>query len=198
MGLYSNADKGIKKDEEEEMNRNFRSFVVALVARVKSLWSRFIIRIKVIAKRMQAFLATTIVAILETIEKTIKKFAPRYTSVDSISEHKIVIENHPAPEDLCILRFHLTEEISNSEVEWFKRPLRPSSEQYLTAVGERGANLIRQLFQLRGITEVYIDPYGFDTHIGKAFDKEERKKKIINIVKNLFPNPKKVIVTDHT
>ena len=65
-------------------------------------------------------------------------------------------EFFPNPE--C-MEFHVNVEISQSVIQSFYRPLRPTSDTYLKEVGEKGAKLITRVMAIPGVTEVSITPY---------------------------------------
>jgi hypothetical protein len=69
--------------------------------------------------------------------------------------------------------FHTNFEVSQSVIEDFYRPLRTSSDEYLKKIGHNGAQLVRKLMELPGVTEIFIQPYEVNIHIGKAFSWSE-------------------------
>ncbi|MCL5016506.1 MAG: NifU N-terminal domain-containing protein [Patescibacteria group bacterium] len=72
-----------------------------------------------------------------------------------------------------IREYNVRVEISQSPRESFQRPLRDSSETYLTAVGEVGADLVRRLMAVPGVTEVAIYPYTVRITKAPSFSWEE-------------------------
>lgn len=72
------------------------------------------------------------------------------------------------------LEYHTNFEVSRSVIENFKRPLRDSSESYLTKIGSEGASLVRNIMALPGITEIWTHPYEISVGIGQAFSWTER------------------------
>ena len=62
------------------------------------------------------------------------------------------------PNTSC-MRFHLMVEISQVNYQSFDRPLRPTSDQYLEMVGEKGAELVKKVMAIPGVINVSIGPY---------------------------------------
>ncbi|MCX6705265.1 MAG: hypothetical protein NT162_02920 [Candidatus Woesebacteria bacterium] len=66
--------------------------------------------------------------------------------------------------------FHTHFEISRSVIEDFRRPLRDSSQSYLTKIGPNGERLVRSLMDLPGVIQIWMQPYEVSVEIAKAFD----------------------------
>jgi hypothetical protein len=74
--------------------------------------------------------------------------------------------------------YHLKMLLSRTSIQDFRRPLRASSESYLNEVGYPGDQIIRKIFDIPGVTEVWIHPYRLSVEIAKMFDWEEVTPKI--------------------
>ena len=82
--------------------------------------------------------------------------------------------------------YHVNFEISQSVIESFKRPLRETSEKYLKKVGERGTLLLREIFAIPGVTEVYIEPYELDVEKGYAFSWGEIEPAVMEALRRVI------------
>lgn len=112
---------------------------------------------------------------------------------------RIIVERVPNPH--CLV-FHTTAELSQGSIsQLFWRPLRPYSEPYLNEMGEHGARVVRQIFAIAGVAEVSITPYHLHISKGEAFDWEDIKPAIIEVIRSLFQNkynvaPESIEVTE--
>lgn len=110
----------------------------------------------------------------EEIE-TVKDFFNRNPIMD-----KLIFEDFQNPN---MIQVHFPVEISWTVTQAFYRPLRKSSEKYLMLLGERGERIVKGLFAIEGIREVYIGPYNLYLFKGKCFSWEDE----------IIPQVKKVI-----
>jgi len=94
---------------------------------------------------------------------------------------KIIIEKHP---DSNRKIYHVNFEISNTVIEDFKRPLRESSKPYLDKLGPTGKRIIKKLFEIEGISEVFIKPYEITVSKGNAFSWVKIDPLIIKVLSN--------------
>jgi len=97
----------------------------------------------------------------------------------------VVQDASPNEDDMKI--FHTRFEISNSVIEIFMRPLRPSSEPYLREVGVPGKYLVRELMSLDGVTEVCIQPYEISIHISPSYSFDEVTPQVLEMLKMYTP-----------
>ena len=109
-------------------------------------------------------------------KKDIRKF--------SINDMNIVMRTPYAgpPYENDHKEFHVNLEISESNFELFKRPLRDKSGKYLCKVGSLGAGIVGALFKISGIDTVTIEPYNITIHKGPAFEWEDIEPPILKIL----------------
>jgi hypothetical protein len=83
-------------------------------------------------------------------------------------------------------RYHVNTTISESHIEHFQAPLRESSEEYLEKLGPIGDALVRELFSIHGVSEVFIRPYEISVIIGEAFEWEDIDPALIEALRRAF------------
>lgn len=86
--------------------------------------------------------------------------------------------------------FHTNFEISKSHIQIFYRPLRESSKEYLTKIGRKGATIVRRLFKIPGVTEVFVHPYSLGIKKGECFKWDEIEDRVIEVIMKSAPKPK--------
>jgi hypothetical protein len=79
---------------------------------------------------------------------------------------RILVEYHQNSDCVSI---HVDQEISQSNVERFLRPLRPESSKYLGKLGKLGSTITQRLFEFHGVEELSVYPYKIFITKGKAF-----------------------------
>jgi len=103
-------------------------------------------------------------------------------------KESVVVVQETSPNEINILkRFHTKFEISKSAIQSFMRPLRPSSKHYLDEVGEPGKSLVKEIMALKGVTEIFIEPYEICVKISLAFGFDEIIPKVLDILKKYTP-----------
>ena len=91
----------------------------------------------------------------------------------------IRVESHP---NSRVRDFHINRVVSQSVIEHFMRPLRDSSESYLTKVGDPGAEVVRSLMRLPGVTEIFIKPYVVGVHISDVHDWDSLEPSVLRVL----------------
>lgn len=89
--------------------------------------------------------------------------------------------------------YHVTTEISQHPINRFYRPLRPQSDKYLEEVGEIGTQLLKEVFAISGVDQVFIGPYEFSVVKASAFDWKDVEPKVVEALKRTFKEkPEKI------
>jgi len=88
--------------------------------------------------------------------------------------------------NLFYRRYHVNTTISESRIQHFYAPLRASSEEYLDELGPIGDSLVREVFSIHGVNEVFISPYEISVIIGKVFEWEDIEPSVIEALKRTF------------
>jgi len=83
--------------------------------------------------------------------------------------------------------YHTNFEISKTHTRIFWRPLRESSDKYLKEVGRKGATLVRRLFRIPGITQIFVDPYSVGIEKGMNFSWDNLEPIIIETITKSAP-----------
>lgn len=92
---------------------------------------------------------------------------------------KIRVERVPNPQ---VLVFHVNRVISRAAIQDFWRPLRENSEQYLAKVGKKGAEIVRRVLRLPGVSEVFISPYELSVTIAGVYSWESLEPSILKVL----------------
>lgn len=92
---------------------------------------------------------------------------------------KIRVRRVPNPQ---ILVFDVNRVISRTPIKEFWRPLRENSEKYLAEVGKKGAEIVRRLLRLPGVTKVVIEPYGLHVEIALLYSRELLEPGILKVL----------------
>jgi len=87
-----------------------------------------------------------------------------------------------------VRRFHTRAEVSRNLANEFKRPLRESSEKYLAQVGPLGAEIVRGLMRIKGITTVWIHPYSLQVTRARAYTWDELEPRICTVITRAIIN----------
>ena len=87
-----------------------------------------------------------------------------------------------APSLGSVKEIHTRFEVSNNPYQNFDKPLRPSSEPYLDEVGKIGTQIIREIFDIKGVVRVSITPYCLDIEKAPLFSWDEIEKDLIYIL----------------
>ena len=82
--------------------------------------------------------------------------------------------------------YHLKILVSNTNIQNFYRPLRDSSKRYLNEVGYPGNQIIKKLFDIPGVTDVWVYSYYLSVKIAKMFSWEETTPKIEKAFKDVL------------
>ena len=112
-------------------------------------------------------------------------------------EKEPIEESTPLPYEVEIVpnqnmrNYNTNFEISKSHIQIFYRPLRESSKEYLTEVGRKGATIVRRLFRIPGVTEVFINPYRLWIIKGECFKWNDIEPKVIETIMKSVPKPRK-------
>lgn len=102
-----------------------------------------------------------------------------FTSVCQLADEKYANDQFVGTETRGQDReYHLKTLVSHTSIEDFRRPLRDSSERYLNEVGYPGNQIIKKLFDIPGVIEVWVHPYYLSVEIAKMFNWEESSPKI--------------------
>lgn len=91
--------------------------------------------------------------------------------------------------DLDARVYHLSVEISNYPFHSFQRPLREGSlkdDVNFAEIGEIGSSVIREIFAIPGVHEVFIKPYELSVKKGTAFEWQEIELDLIETLKKKF------------
>jgi len=115
--------------------------------------------------------------IVPTVEEVIEETTPVSYKVEIVPNPNMRI-------------FHTNFEISESHIQVFYRPLRESSEEYLTKIGRIGATIVRRLFRIPGVTRVFVHPYSLDIEKGECFEWNQIEPKVIEVIMKSAPKPK--------
>lgn len=108
---------------------------------------------------------------------------------------RILVESHPNSRGRT---FHVNRVLSGSAIENFWRPLRDSSERILKTVGEPGANIVRSLLRLPGVTEIFIKPYELSVYISDVHDWDSLEPSVIRVLCNeVFHEDRMSVQIDH-
>ncbi len=93
--------------------------------------------------------------------------------------------------------YHFTEKISEHSVHCFTFPINKKEQaKYLRDVGFFGVSLLQEVFQVKGVTEVFLRTYDISVGKGSAFEWEEVESRLLEIFKHCFVvDPKEVEVT---
>ncbi|MDD3475172.1 MAG: NifU N-terminal domain-containing protein [Candidatus Dojkabacteria bacterium] len=127
--------------------------------------------------------------ILDEVNKVFKR------NVEPTVE-EVIEEPTPVPYEVEIVpnpnmrNYHTNFEISKSHIQIFYRPLRESTGGYLIEVGRKGATIVRRLFKIPGVTEVFVHPYSLGIKKGKCFKWDEIEPKVIEVIMKSAPKPK--------
>ena len=95
----------------------------------------------------------------------------------------ILTETYP---NTRVKTYHVSFQISNTVIETFRRPIRPSSDQYLNKVEYPGKILVRRLLKIDGVTEVTIRPYSVGITVAKLFRWDDVESDIYQIFDEMF------------
>lgn len=102
-----------------------------------------------------------------------------YTSICQLAGEKYANDQLVGTETSGQRReYHLKKLISKTSIQDFHRPLRTSSERYLNEVAYPGNQIIKKLFDIPGVIEVWVHPYELSVKIAKMFSWEESSPKI--------------------
>ena len=78
--------------------------------------------------------------------------------------------------------FHINRVVSHSVIEHFMRPVRGNSEKYLIKVGDPGADVVRSLMRLSGVTDIFIKPYEVSVHISEVHDWDSLEPSVLRVL----------------
>src|SRR3989344_8432148 len=99
-----------------------------------------------------------------------------------MAKSKIVIEKFPNPQ---FRNYHTSAQICETVIAHFQRPL---DTRYLRKgkIGERGQELVKEVFSSKGVDQIYIKPYELSVEIGLAFDWEDIENDVISALKKFY------------
>ena len=99
-----------------------------------------------------------------------------------MAKSKIVIEKPPNPQ---FRNYHTSAQICETVIAHFQRPL---DTRYLRKgkIGERGQELVKEVFSSKGVDQIYIKPYELSVEIGLAFDWEDIENDVISALKKFY------------
>lgn len=108
---------------------------------------------------------------------------------------RIVIVILPNPD---AREYQVTVEICKSSFKCFLKPfLEEGNRRELKKIGETGLGLLRKLFAIEGVEEIFIEPYKFSVHKEKAFDWKNIQPGVIKAIKKAFrKEAKKVMIEE--
>lgn len=84
------------------------------------------------------------------------------------------------------LHFYVNVEISKTRIKSFYRPLRSTSDAYLVEVGEKGAELVKRVMAIPGVSKIFIEPYELCIHKTPLFNWEDIVPRIEKAIREIF------------
>ncbi len=127
---------------------------------------------------------------ISTIQENVVETPPKEDeNIPPVTQGKVQIETVPNDKMRC---FETNFELSRTRIGDFERPIRPSSEKYLKSLGVAGEKLVRSIFDIQGVLEVWVYPYELSIKIADLFswtvteNEKTMEEKIIDIFHAVF------------
>jgi hypothetical protein len=97
----------------------------------------------------------------------------------------INIERHPNKNARTYHLTSMSSKFSESSIQHFSFPFRPSEyTEEISKVGEKGALLLRNLFQIPGVRTIWIKKYMITIHKKESSSWEDIQPKILDLLSN--------------
>ena len=85
-----------------------------------------------------------------------------------------------------VMVFHCTTRISRVHISSFTKPLEKYNQTELNKVGQIGADVVKKILAIQGVTELFINPYEISVSKAKLFDWVKIKPRIIKALRPAF------------